>query len=380
MATSMAYKAASMRTRTSLPYSLLNSQSVGHDLQETPGHLTIIEQLDHVFSARFAHPLPQTVVLHECQEVPGDVGHAGPVLGGPRVWKHDTMAIVDPVAFSEHRLADLPLLRYFRQECRFAVHHRVEKCHRVGRYHRPCAGVSLHLNHSETLQPRWCGVDIAGGQQVGHEIVRDHVGGVGDLLADAQIGRQLEVDQVLLDRARLRPNFADISPVGRLGINQRQRLHDLLGALGPRVAADGQDHDLAIRHSQGLADRSDLQVVAAVRREAVRVATHRQHLDIVPPDAIPDVCLLHPVRGDQDQRQSVQHLEVCCDITVGHEPWYALHPKLLRVEDQVRNMAPEPYADHQVRLEPAVVPFLFLGRFEMYRVDIHADLAQAPAK
>src|ERR1035438_9743253 len=116
MATSMAYKAASMRTRTSLPYSLLNSQSIGHDLQKTPGHLAIIEQLDHVFSARFAHPLPQIAVLHECQEVPGDVGHAGPVLGGPRVWKHDTMAIVDPVAFSEHRLADLPLLRYFRQE------------------------------------------------------------------------------------------------------------------------------------------------------------------------------------------------------------------------------------------------------------------------
>src|ERR1017187_1391458 len=219
MATSMAYKAVSMRTRTSSPYSLLNSQSVGHDLQETPGYLAIIEQLGHVFSARFAHPPPQTAVLHESQEVRGDVRHAGSVLRGPRVWKHDAMAIVYPVALPEHRLTDLPLLGYVRQECRFAVDHRVEKCHRVGRDHRLCAGVSLHLNHSETLQPRWCGVDIAGGQQVGHEIVRDHVGGVGDLLVDAQIRRQLEVYQVLLDRARLRPNFADISPVGRLGIN-----------------------------------------------------------------------------------------------------------------------------------------------------------------
>jgi hypothetical protein len=102
-----------------------------------------------------------------------------------------------------------------------------------------------------------------------------------------------------------------------LGPAQPGRQHDLLGALGRRVAADGQDHDLVIRHSQSLADQSGLQVITAARREAVRVATHRQHLDIVSPDAIPDVCLLHPVGGDQDQRQSVQHLLVCCDITIG---------------------------------------------------------------
>src|SRR5450759_2108586 len=250
MTTSMACGAASTRTRTSSPYSLLNSQSVGHSLQETPGYLAMVEQLGHVFSARFAHPPPQTTVLHENQEVLGDVGHAGSVLHCPRVWKHDTMAIVDPVAFPEYRLTDLPLLCYLRQECRFTVDHRVETSHRVDRDHRLCAGVSLHLNHSETLQPRRCSVDIAGGQQVGHEIVRDHVGGVDDLLLDAQLRRQLEVDQVLLDRAGLRPNFADISPVGRLGINQGQRLH---------------------------------------------------------------------------------HLVVCRDITIGHEPWDGLHPKLLRV-------------------------------------------------
>src|ERR1035441_3772392 len=93
---------------------LLNSQSVGHDLQETPGHLAIVEQLDHAFSARFAHPLPQTAVLHQCQQVPGDVGHAGPVFHCPRVWKHDAMGIVDAVAFPEYGLTDLPLLRHFR--------------------------------------------------------------------------------------------------------------------------------------------------------------------------------------------------------------------------------------------------------------------------
>src|SRR5450755_2186808 len=43
-------------------------------------------------------------------------------------------------------------------------------------------------------------------------------------------------------------------------------------------------------------------------------------------------------------------------------------------------MAPEPHADHHVRLEPAIAPFLFLGRFEMYRVDLYADLAQTPAQ
>src|SRR5665213_2159029 len=106
MATSMVCRAASTSTRTSSPYSLVNSQSVGHDLQEALGYLAIVEQLDHVFSARFAHSSPQSAVLHECKEVLGDVGHAGPVLRCPRVWKHDTMAIVDPVAFPEYRLTE----------------------------------------------------------------------------------------------------------------------------------------------------------------------------------------------------------------------------------------------------------------------------------
>src|ERR1035437_5121187 len=126
MVTSMARGAASTSTRTSSPYSLMNSQPVRHGLQETPGDLAIVEQLDHVFSARFAHRPPQAAVLDECQEVLGDVGHAGPVLRCPRVWKHDTIAIVDPVAFPEYRITDLPFLRYFRQECRFTVYHRVE--------------------------------------------------------------------------------------------------------------------------------------------------------------------------------------------------------------------------------------------------------------
>src|ERR1017187_6937329 len=91
-------------------YSLLNSDPVGHSLQETPGYLAIVEQLGPPFSARFAHSPPQTAVLHENQEALGDVGHAGSVLRCPRVWKHDTMAIVDPVAFPECRLTALPLL------------------------------------------------------------------------------------------------------------------------------------------------------------------------------------------------------------------------------------------------------------------------------
>src|SRR5450755_857265 len=129
----------------------MNSQSVGHGLQETSGYLAIIEQLGHVLSPRFAHLPPQTAVLHECQEVFGDVGYACPVLCRPRIWKHDTMAIVDPVAFPEYRLTDLPLLCHVCQECRFAVDHRVKKSHRVDRDHGLCAGVSLHLNHSKTL-------------------------------------------------------------------------------------------------------------------------------------------------------------------------------------------------------------------------------------
>src|ERR1035441_5989345 len=196
------FSSIKMATSMACGYFLLNSQSAGHDFQETPGYLAIVEQLAHPFSARFAHPPPQTAVLHECQEVLGDVGHAGSVLRCPRAWKHNTMTIVDPVAFPEYGLTDLPLLCYFRQERRFTVDHRVEKCHRVDRNHRLCAGVSLHLNHSETLQPRRSSIDNAGGQQVRHEIVGDHVGAVGDLLVDAQMRCQFEVDQVLFDRAR----------------------------------------------------------------------------------------------------------------------------------------------------------------------------------
>src|ERR1700674_110630 len=101
--------------------SLLNTQSARHDLHKTPGYLAIIEQPGHVCTSGFAHPAPQTAILHEGHEVLGEVGHAGPELGCPRGWKHDAMAIVDPVALPEGRLRDLPLLRYFRQECCFAV-------------------------------------------------------------------------------------------------------------------------------------------------------------------------------------------------------------------------------------------------------------------
>ena len=60
-------RAASTRTGTLSPYSLMNFQSVGHDLQKTPGYMAIVEQLDHVVSACFAHPPPETAVPHQCQ-------------------------------------------------------------------------------------------------------------------------------------------------------------------------------------------------------------------------------------------------------------------------------------------------------------------------
>src|SRR5579859_761570 len=145
------------------PATLIDSQSLGHGRQETPGYLTIIEQLGHAFSAGFAHLLTQIAALHECQEVLRDVRHAGPVFGGPWIWKHDSMGIVDPVTFPEYGLTDLPLLRYVRQEGRLAMDHRVEKCHRADRDHWLRAGVRLNLKHSETFQPRRRRVDIAGG-------------------------------------------------------------------------------------------------------------------------------------------------------------------------------------------------------------------------
>src|ERR1017187_1175792 len=143
---------------------LLNSQSFGHDLHEAPGHLAIVEQLDYAFSACVAHALTQIAVPHERQKVFSDVGNAGTELRRSRAWKHDAMAVVDPVAFPEHRLSDLPLFSHFRQESRFAVDHGIEKGHRIDRDYRLGAGIRLHLNHSEPLQPGRRRVNIAGGQ------------------------------------------------------------------------------------------------------------------------------------------------------------------------------------------------------------------------
>jgi hypothetical protein len=96
-----------------------------------------------------------------------------------------------------------------------------------------------------------------------------------------------------------------------------------------------------------------------VRLVAVCTAAHRQHHDIVSPDAISDVHLFDPIGGDQDQWQGIQHVAMFRDITIGHEPRHGLHPKLVRMQDQIWKVAPEPHADHNIRLEPTKVPFLF---------------------
>jgi hypothetical protein len=214
----------------------------------------------------------------------------------------------------------------------------------------------------------------------GMKVLRDHIGRVDDLLADAQLLRQLEVDEILFHCAGLRPDLADISPVRHLGINHRQRPHHLPRAFGCPIAAGGQDHQLVFRYSQNLANRLDLHVIAAVRRVEIRAATHRKHHDVVSLDAIPDIHLFHPGGGNQNQRQSIQQIAMLRNISVGHEPGNGLHAKLLRVHNQIRKVAPEAHANHHVRLEPAVVPFLFQGRFQMDRVDVHTHLAQAFAQ
>ncbi len=45
-------------------------------------------------------------------------------------------------------------------------------------------------------------------------------------------------------------------------------------------------------------------------------------------------------------------------IAVGHKPWDSRHPELLWVQDKMRKMAPESDAHYNIRLEPAIVPFL----------------------
>ena len=96
--------AAAASTGTeSFTKSLMNSQSSGYNLQETPSYLAIVKQLSNASSARFAHPPTETAVPHECLEVFSEVRHTGPVLGCPRVRKYNPLAIVDPMSFAEYR-------------------------------------------------------------------------------------------------------------------------------------------------------------------------------------------------------------------------------------------------------------------------------------
>ena len=81
-----------MACSTVMEATLLNPQSIGHNLHEAPGYLAIVEQLDYAFSACFAHALTQIAVPHEGQKVFSDVGHAGPELRRPWAWKHDAIA------------------------------------------------------------------------------------------------------------------------------------------------------------------------------------------------------------------------------------------------------------------------------------------------
>jgi hypothetical protein len=68
-----------------------------------------------------------------------------------------------------------------------------------------------------------------------------------------------------------------------------------------------------------------------------------------------------------------------CNIAIGHEPRHGLHPKSLGVQNQVWDMAPEPHADYDIWLKPAIVPLLFQIRFQVYRMNIHAHLGKASA-
>ncbi len=185
---------------------------------------------------------------------------------------------------------------------------------------------------------------------------------------------------ILVLRTGLRPDLADVLPVRRLGVDQSQGLHHLLGPLARGVAPDRQDHDLVRGNAERLADRDDLGVVPVPRDEHVRIAADGKDLDVVAREPVADVDALDPFGGRQDQAEPLEHLPVVGHVAVGHQPGDGLDAVTLRVQDQVRRVAPVADPQNDVGLEPAVVPFLFLGRLEVDRVNGDPQFLQAPVQ
>ena len=115
-------------------------------------------------------------VPHELEQVSGEVRARR--RGNRRSWaprKTTRCPVANP--WSSPRMASAILISWATaaRSAVSAVDHRVEHPHGVDAEHRPAAGARLDLRHAEALQAGRRRVDVAGGDQVGHEVARDHV-------------------------------------------------------------------------------------------------------------------------------------------------------------------------------------------------------------
>jgi hypothetical protein len=114
--------------------------------------------------------------------------------------------------------------------------------------------------------------------------------------------------------------------------------------------------------------------------ERLRIAADGQDLDVPAGEAVAGIHRLDPARGDENQRQALQHLLIIGHIAVGDEPGHRLHAVTLRVQHEIRCMAPIADAEDDVGPEPAIVPLLFLRRLEVGRPDLDPHLPQTPVQ
>ena len=222
------------------------------------------------------------------------------------------------LVFPKSGFAQAHLLSHPRKQGRFPVHERIQHSHGLDTKDGFCACPCFDLAHPEAFEPGGCGVDVAGGHEVGDEVARVLSRGEGDVFLYPQMRGQLEVGQVLLLRSRLGPDLTDIFPVGGLGIDDRKRLHHLLGAFRGRITSDGEDHDLIVRDPQCLTNCPDFRVAPVPRDERIRITAHRKNRNSVFIQAIADIDLLNPFGSYQDQWQGVEYFNIVGQISVNN--------------------------------------------------------------
>jgi len=156
-------------------YFLVNAPIGGHDLHEvlaTGDNQTT----DHV-SPCFAH-LPSQTLSCMASEGTWRCRARWAVFSVRAFLEHDSMTSLVVVAFRRRRSV------IFLSSATFAgmlssVDHGVAKCHGIDRDHAFRRHWASTWIIPKPSRPRGRSVDIAGGYQVGHEILRDHIGRVG---------------------------------------------------------------------------------------------------------------------------------------------------------------------------------------------------------